>query len=184
MAPGDRKDAPRPKNVYLTGFMCAGKTAVGRALARALGRPFCDSDAMIERAAGSPISALVRKRGWASLRSMEAAQLRRLASSSGQVIALGGGVYPSRRWRRLLEATGVTVFLSCRWRELRKRLLGARGTRPLLAGAPDRALARAKRLYAARRRFYERALIRIDTTQGGPARAAAGIRRALRERSA
>jgi len=178
MARQDRKAAPRLGNVYLLGFMCAGKTSAGRALARALGLRFRDSDALVERSAGKPVAALVRG-GWARFRSLEAAGLRRLASSGGQVVALGGGLYPSQRWERLLKATGVTVFLHCRWPELKRRLAAASGPRPLLKGPWVTALARAKKLYSKRLRFYRRADIRIDATRLSPAGAAAKIRKAL-----
>ena len=179
MARKNREDAARPKNIYLTGFMCAGKTTAGRALSRALGLPFRDNDALIERAAGRSVAALVKGKGLARFRSLEAAQLRKLSSSGSQVIALGGGIYPSRRWRGLLEATGVTVFLSCRWPELKRRLEGARGPRPLLAGPPGKAVARAQRLYARRLRFYRRADLTVDTAGITPAQAAAKIKKAL-----
>ena len=179
MARKDRKDAPHQKNIYLTGFMCAGKTAAGKALSRALGLPFRDNDALIEKAVGRTVAALVKEKGLARFRSLEAAQLRKLSSSGGQVIALGGGVYPSRRWKGLLEATGVTVFLSCRWPELKRRLQAGRGPRPLLAGRLEEAVTRAEKLYTARLRFYRQADLTVDTAGITPAQAAARIKKAL-----
>jgi len=88
MARKDRQAAPRAKNIYLTGFMCAGKTSAGRALSRALGLPFRDSDELIEKEAGRTVAELVRSKGLARFRSLEAAQVRKLASSGGRVIAL------------------------------------------------------------------------------------------------
>ena len=51
------------KNIYLVGFMCAGKTLTGRALAGLLKRPFCDSDLALEKAGGANIAALIKEKG-------------------------------------------------------------------------------------------------------------------------
>lgn len=163
-------------NIYLTGFMCAGKTSAGRELARLLGLPFGDCDGLIEKKTGATIAGLVKKGGLAHFRALEAAQLRRLSALGGRVIALGGGVYPSPRWKRLLNATGVTVFLACPWPELAKRLQAGAPTRPLLAGRPQKSLARAKKLYTARLPYYGRADIRLNTSGLTPKGTAREIR--------
>lgn len=159
--------------------MCAGKTSAGRRLARALGRPFVDSDLRIERETGAGIYALVKKLGLRRFRSIEAALVREVAEGRGQVVALGGGVYPSRRWEGLLKRTGVVVFLYCPWPEIKKRLKAARGPRPLLKGPWKKAGPRAKRLYSARLPFYRRADIAINTAGLLPEDTAAGIKDAL-----
>lgn len=163
-------------NVYLTGFMCSGKTTAGRALARLLRRPFLDSDLLLEKRAGEKIYALVKRRGRRAFRALEAAQVRELAALRGRVIALGGGVYPSARWEKLLNATGTVVFLHCPWPELENRLKAARGPRPLLAGRWEAARLRAKKLYGSRLRFYRKARLKASTSGLTPERTAAGIR--------
>ncbi|MDO8805542.1 MAG: shikimate kinase [Elusimicrobiota bacterium] len=167
------------KNIYLTGFMCAGKTLAGRALARALRLPFCDSDALLEKKTGASLSALIKARGLGGFRRLEAELVRHLAARSGQVIALGGGVYPSRRWESLLKRTGVAVFLYCPWPELEVRLEAARAPRPLLSGSWKKAAPRAKKLYSARLRFYRRADITINTAGLTPAQTAEKTKKAL-----
>lgn len=180
MAKKNPKDpAPAVRNIFLTGFMCAGKTSAGRLLARALGRPLADSDALVEKKAGLSISKLVKNRGLAAFRKLEARCVKELAAGRGRVIALGGGVYPSRRWKSALAASGVTVFLHCPWAELEKRLNTEAGTRPLLKGSWTAAGPRAKKLYAARLRFYRRADITINTGGLTPAGTAAKIRKAI-----
>jgi len=159
--------------------MCAGKTLTGRALSRALGLPFCDSDLQLEKRTGATVAALIRAKGLAGFRRLEAALVKELAAKSGQVIALGGGVYPSRKWESLLNKTGITIFLYCPWPELGKRLKAARSARPLLAGPWEEAAPRAKKLYEARLRFYRRADITINTAGLTPAQAAGKIRRTL-----
>jgi shikimate kinase len=180
MARKDREDNLTPlKNVYLTGFMCAGKTTAGRALARRLGRPFRDSDGLIEKTAGKTLAALVREKGLPRFRAIEAALVRTLTASGGQVIALGGGVYLSRKWKKLLQAAGTTVFLHCPWPELEKRLKKARGPRPLLAGPWREAGARAAELYGARLPFYSLADIQVSTAGVKPERTAQLIKKLL-----
>lgn len=160
--------------------MCAGKTSAGKILARALGRPLADSDALAEKKAGRSISELVEKRGLAVFRKMEAGCVKELAAGKGRVIALGGGIYPSRRWKSALAASGITVFLHCPWAELEKRLRPAAGTRPLLKGGWAAAGPRAKRLYSRRLRFYRRADLTINTAGLTPAQTAAKIEKAIK----
>lgn len=172
MAKKHRKNtAPPVGNVYLAGFMCSGKTSAGRLLARRLGRTFADTDALVERRSGFKVKELVARRGWAAFRRLEAAELRQLAAGGGRVVALGGGLYPSARWRGLLERTGVTVFLDCRWPVLERRLEKAAAGRPLLSGPWKTAAVRAKRLYLQRLPFYRRSALRADAS-GKPARTA------------
>lgn len=159
--------------------MCAGKTLAGRALARALRRPFADSDAVIERAAGRKVADLVKARGLAAFRRAEAETVKALAARGGLVAALGGGFYPSGRRAALLR-DGVTVFLHCAWPELEARLKAARAPRPLLAGPWEKAAARAKRLYRARLPYYRRADLTVDVTGLTPAAAAKKIKKALK----
>lgn len=160
--------------------MCSGKTAAGRLLARRLGLRFADSDALVERRAGMTIAALAAKSGMAAFRKLEAACVRELAAGRGRVIALGGGIYPSGRWRGTLAAGGVTVFLHCPWPELESRLRAARGPRPLLKGPWEKAAARAKKLYEKRLPFYRRADMTVRTGGLGPAGTAAAIARGLK----
>jgi len=180
MAQKDRKNTgPALKNVYLTGFMCAGKTSSGAVLARALRRPFRDSDALLRKKTGSKLAVIIRRDGLGAFRRLEAALVKGLSARGGQVIARGGGVYPSRRWAGLLTRTGATVFLHCPWPELAKRLEAERSGRPLLDGPWGKAASRAKKLYMSRLRFYRRADITINTSGLTLVQTAAKIRKAL-----
>ncbi|OGS10931.1 MAG: hypothetical protein A2234_03470 [Elusimicrobia bacterium RIFOXYA2_FULL_58_8] len=167
------------KNIYLTGFMCAGKTATGRALAGLLNRAFCDSDLAVEKDTGRSVAALVRAKGLAGFRLAEARAVKKIIGRVRLVAALGGGVYPSRRWAAGLNSSGVTVYLHCPWPELEKRLRSARGGRPLLQGDWGQARLRAKKLYKKRLAFYRRAEFEINTARLTPLAAARKIKRAL-----
>jgi len=182
MAKKDRKNFKPPlRNVFLTGFMGSGKTTAGRLLARSLGLAFADSDALVEKRAGRSIAAIAESSGMAAFRRLEAACVKELASGHGRVIALGGGVYPSRRWKKLLKNCGTVVFLNCSWPELKKRLKAASGPRPLLKGPWERAAVRAEKLYARRLPFYRKAGITIKTSGLTPAKTVAAIIKELKK---
>lgn len=179
MAQKNGQDHRPALNIYLTGFMCAGKTLTGGALAAAMGLPFRDSDGLLRKKTGTKLAVIIRRDGLAVFRRLEAALVKELAARGGQVIALGGGVYPSRRWAGLLKRTGTTVFLDCPWPELAERLEAERSGRPLLDGPWEKALPRAKKLYETRLRFYRRADLRIGTAGLTPRQAAEKIKKAL-----
>lgn len=172
---------PPVKNVYLTGFMCAGKTLTGKALARLLKRPFYDSDSALEKEHGTTIAGLVRERGLAGFRKAEAAEIKKLAAREGLVAALGGGVYPSPRWKKRLEDTGLTVYLHCPWPELKGRLKAERKGRPLLAGDWTAACERARKLYGKRLGFYRQAQLEVNTAGLTPQAVAVKIKTMLRK---
>jgi shikimate kinase len=164
-------------NVYLTGFMGTGKTAVGRALARRLRRPFADLDALVERAAGLSVAELFARRGESIFRKWERKALARAAARGGAVVALGGGALLDARNRKLAGETGVIVRLTCSRRELVRRLRPQRAQRPLLAGGGLDA--RVAKLIKARRGAYGGARLTVSTTKISNAAAAALIARRL-----
>jgi len=175
MAGKNRKDTAAPVNIYLIGFMCSGKTSTGKALARLLKRRFADLDLIVEKKAGLKIAELVTAKGLKAFRKLEAGAMRELAGKRRLAAALGGGVYPSRRWAKLLKSTGVTVYLHCPWPELEKRLKAARGLRPRLRGPWKQARRRAKKLYTERLPFYRLSDLEINTSGLTPAQTAALI---------
>ena len=158
--------------IYLTGFMGAGKSVVGKELARLLRRPFIDLDLSIEREAGSSVSSLFARRGEAAFRKLERKALLRAAKRQGVVVALGGGTLLDPR-NRALAKKGFLVCLSCSRAELVRRLGPSRESRPLLAGG---ALSvRVGKLLVARREAYEGADCSISTTVNSPQMAASLI---------
>ena len=82
--------AMRPDNVILVGFMGAGKSTVGRLLARRLGRCFVETDDMITAREGCPIPELFQRHGEARFRELEGEAVEALRLKSGDVIATGG----------------------------------------------------------------------------------------------
>jgi 3-dehydroquinate synthase len=148
-------------NLILYGPPASGKTTVGRALARRLGREFVDTDEAIEARVGTSIPNLFATRGEAAFREIESAVCRDLARRNGLVIACGGGALLNTDNRATLEATGRVICLSADPAELLKRMNGGSG-RPLLAGSDP--AARLAQLLEARRALYESFALRVDTT--------------------
>ena len=110
------------KHLFITGFMGAGKSTVGRLVAERLGRPFADTDAVIEEREGLSVSALFEARGEEGFRLAEHAALEWLASETPHVIATGGGVVLRPDNQALLRRAGTVVYLSVTPEEALARL--------------------------------------------------------------
>jgi shikimate kinase/3-dehydroquinate synthase len=109
-------------NLYLTGFMGAGKTTVGRALADLLRRDFVDVDQRLVMRLGRPITEAFADRGEAAFRRAETAELARLARRHGLVVATGGGLPAAAENRRLMRDSGRIVHLAADLATCRRRL--------------------------------------------------------------
>jgi shikimate kinase len=114
--------------------MGAGKTAVGRALAKYLGKEFFDTDQEIERLTGVRIPVIFDIEGEAGFRARESKVLAELTQHADIVLATGGGAVLSEHNRRLLAERGTVVYLHATVADLGKRTRNDRN-RPLLRGA-------------------------------------------------
>jgi shikimate kinase len=163
-------------NVYLVGLMGAGKTTVGRLIARRLKLRFHDSDLEVERRCGVKIPVIFEIEGEAGFRAREQQAIAELTALKGIVLATGGGAVLDEENRRRLAASGTVVYLNARPEDLFERVRQDRN-RPLLACADP--LGRLRQLHAERDPLY-RALadIVVDTrTQSVPALARALLAR-------
>ncbi|HVM21527.1 MAG TPA: shikimate kinase [Egibacteraceae bacterium] len=124
------------RNIVLIGLMGAGKTTVGTLLAERLGRPFADTDEMVEAQAHATVAEIFERDGERGFRRLEAAAVRRVAAVRGQVIAVGGGAVLDPANVTHLRATGDLVLLDADPDTLTDRV-GDTATRPLLEHAPD-----------------------------------------------
>ena len=150
-----------PENVFLVGMMGAGKTSVGKMLARDLGKVFFDSDHVIEARTGVKISVIFELEGEAGFRAREAGVIDELTGMHGVVVATGGGAVLSEANRRALHSRGVVVYLRASVHELWHPTRHDRN-RPLLQTADP--LARLTQLHAERDGLYrETAHIVMDT---------------------
>jgi shikimate kinase len=143
--------------------MGAGKTSVGRSLARRLGWSFEDLDNRIESRVGRSLAEIFRDSGEAEFRRLEHATLRELLAelnAGHRVVALGGGAFAQPENVALLESAGVhVIFLDGPAEELLRRCEQEMRERPLLRDAKQ-----FRELYAQRRSSYLKASRRIDTT--------------------
>ena len=135
----DIRAALANRSIVLIGLMGAGKTSVGRRLARRLAMPFVDADSEIELAAGKCISDIFAEHGEAYFRDGERRVIARLLSNSPQVLATGGGAYMDARTRDDIAANGISLWLKADLNLLLKRVK-RRNNRPLLQGRDMRAV--------------------------------------------
>lgn len=140
--------------------MGAGKTTVGRRLARRLGWRFIDLDREIERRAGATIPEIFAARGEAGFRDAEADATAALPALDRVVLAVGGGWFLNARARARIDAQAFVVWLRIAPAEAVRRLASSPRRRPLLSG-PD-PLAAAEALLQAREGVYAEADAVID----------------------
>jgi shikimate kinase len=146
------------RSIVLIGMMGAGKSSVGRRLAKALNLPFVDADTEIERAAGMSITDIFAKHGEPEFRSGERRVVSRLLDESAAVIATGGGAWMDETTREKVRARGISVWLKADVDVLFRRVK-KRGGRPLLKGGdPEQVL---RDLLAVREPVYAEADVTV-----------------------
>jgi shikimate kinase len=142
--------------VYLVGFMGAGKTTVGRALARRLDWRLEDIDERIEQHERRDIPTIFRQEGEPYFRGVERQELIALLPDRGSVIATGGGTIVDAVTRELMLRDGAVIWLDAPFATILERV-PVDGRRPL---ATDRI--EMERLYNQRLMAYEQAHLRLD----------------------
>jgi shikimate kinase len=134
--------------IVLVGFMGAGKTTVGRLLAKMAGLDFIDLDAEIVRLAGRTIPEIFCQDGEEVFRDLESRALCAVLSRQNMVLATGGGVVGrSENWT-LMRRLGVIIYLRVSWDVLRLRL----------SSSTDRPLANAAHGWEQVRELFEKRL--------------------------
>ncbi|MFQ6007122.1 MAG: shikimate kinase AroK [Woeseia sp.] len=121
----------KPRNLFLVGPMGAGKSAVGRQLARLLHMEFLDSDEEIEARTGVDIAFIFEKEGEEGFRKREIKVIDELSQREGVVLATGGGAVADPESRNRLGARGFVVYLHTSVRQQLERTQRGRH-RPLL----------------------------------------------------
>ena len=141
--------------------MAVGKSAVGRNLAKRLGRRFVDLDRMIEKRAGLKVREIFEVKGQPFFRELEKQTLADLLQQADQVIATGGGVVMDDENLRLLKDKSLVVCLTASTEAILARVGG--GTkRPLLRGPNRRE--RIEELLRLRAEKYAQAHVTVDTS--------------------
>lgn len=145
--------------IFLCGFMGAGKSSLGQALAQALGWPLLDTDQLIEERCG-PIPQIFAQQGEAAFRQMEVQLARELAGKRGAVIATGGGFVLSEAVQEALEGCRL-VYLAVPFESCYQRIRGS--DRPLVQQNSRRQL---EALYERRDVVYRRVCSILAQNQG------------------
>ena len=153
------------KSVVLVGLMGAGKTCIGKRLARKLGMDFVDADAEIEAAADRSVSEIFAEFGEQEFRDGERRVIARLLSDRPRVIATGGGAFMDAETRANARQHGVSVWLKADLDVLLRRV-SRRNNRPLLQGGDKRR--KLKDLMSQRYPTYAEADLTVDTGDEPP----------------
>lgn len=149
--------------VVLVGLMGAGKSTIGRKLARALELPFVDSDEAIEEAAGCSVSDIFALHGEPAFRDLERKVITRLLTGETLVLATGGGAWMQPAVREIIRQHAVTVWLKADIEVLLERV-SKRNHRPILEKGDKRTILSA--LMEERYPVYAEAEITIDSNRG------------------
>jgi shikimate kinase len=143
------------RHVALVGFMASGKSTIGRKLARRVGAPFLDTDALVIRAHG-PIAAIFAEQGEAAFRRYERTAIgEALETGEASVVALGGGALTDAENRKLLHDRAYRVFIKLSPEQILSRVRRSREVRPVLGPSPT--LGAVKALYEKRLPEYANA---------------------------
>ena len=145
--------------VYLVGFMGAGKTTVGRSLARRLGWQMTDIDEMIERRERQTVADVFARKGEVYFRAVERAVLMEQLPSRHVIVATGGGTFVDPQNRAVINQDGASVWIDVPFDRLIARV-PVDGRRPLAADRVE-----FERLYLLRRAAYEQAQMRLDASR-------------------
>ncbi len=166
--------AATPRHVALVGFMAAGKSTIGRFVARELGLPFVDTDDLIVARHG-PIAELFARDGEAGFRAAELDAVVEALAGPRSVIALGGGAVTHAPTRAVLAEGALRVYLEVPPETILARLRRSRTVRPVVGRAPT--IERVRELLALREPLYRD----CDLTVRGPRRSKLAYARAIVE---
>ncbi len=160
----DNNTIPRRSamHVVLIGFMCSGKSTVGRALAPIMGLPFVDLDRLVEQRVG-PLVPFFKEKGEAGFRIAEREALLEVLQGPPVVLATGGGTPCEVDNLQQMKDTGKVVWLDLPMDVLMPRIERTGGDRPLLFGLKGEALrSRVEELFAPREAVYAAADIIVQ----------------------
>jgi shikimate kinase len=164
------------RHVALIGFMGAGKSSVGRALAARLERPFFDTDLWVEERCGASVQSLFAAGRQLEFRRLEAEAVHAALAGPPAVVSLGGGALADVSTRDELNRRSFVIHLYVSWAEVKASLPALSIERPLL----QRSLADVHTLYIERQKTYRDAHVRIHVPRDDVGRAVEHVLYALR----
>ncbi|MFZ5353570.1 MAG: shikimate kinase [Bacillota bacterium] len=164
-------------NIILIGFMGAGKTSVGKRLAKLLCYDFYDTDVLIEEKAGISIKEMFEQQGETAFRQLENQVIKDLRGIKKAVISVGGGAVMYHNNFELLKAIGITVFLYASIENILRNVKSS--YRPLLGAVLD--VEKTEKLYNSRLSTYLKADVVIEVKDKDILQLAEEIVQQLRE---
>ncbi len=148
------------RSVVFVGLMGAGKTAIGRKVAAALGLSFTDSDQEIERVSRMTVPDLFERYGEPEFRALESRVILRVLDNGPQILSTGGGAFMNAQTRSAIEQQGISVWLKADIDILMERV-SKKQNRPLLKNADPRGVL--ERLMVERYPVYALADVTVPT---------------------
>lgn len=155
-----------PELIFLSGFMGAGKSVIGRQLADELDRPFLDLDDKIEKKAGQPIPEIFEESGESGFRTIERKAVLEVIREDIGIVALGGGSLQNQHLLDHIKLNGLLIFIETPISVILDRISEDKN-RPLLLGEDDNLKDRGQlkedlsTLYEERLPLYEQAVLRV-----------------------
>ncbi len=154
------------RSISLIGMMGAGKTTIGRALAKALDVPFYDSDAEIEARSQQTIEEIFDLYGEGYFRQKEKEVIENILKKGVCVLSTGGGAYIHDQTRSVLDEKTTTVWLRASFEELFQRVSARKKTMPMLKDEDPET--KFRMLFEQRNPFYSRAMVAVDSSGVAP----------------
>jgi shikimate kinase len=153
------------KSIIFIGFMGAGKTTVGKALAEKLKCRFIDSDDVIEQEFGMPASEIFKIHGEKVFRDKEKSVITDLCAQQDLVISLGGGAFLQEEIRKACLSSSIVIYLDLSFESWKERVNLIIDSRPVLQG---KTLEEMKQLYDRRQEIYSYNHLKINVDQKSP----------------
>ena len=152
------------KIILLVGLMGAGKTSVGKRLAKKLNLPFVDGDREVEKAAGLSLIDILKCFGQEEYRAGETRVMKRLLSGKTCVLASGGGSFVAEETRKIAKENAITIWLKADADVLYNRTAG-RKHRPFIEGNDEHLKSKLEKYITEEYPYYEEADIVVQTKQ-------------------
>jgi shikimate kinase len=152
----------RKKNlIFLTGYMGAGKSTIGRKLAFALGYRFLDTDKALERHFKCKMTDIFAEMGEAAFRQEEERLIEKMAQKTNMIVSTGGGTLTRTETFYTAQRAGMLVYLKAPVEVLYERTIFSQKDRPLL-NIPD-AEEKFRKRYTVREPYYDRSDFTVET---------------------
>lgn len=167
-----------PRTIALIGLMGAGKTCIGKIIAKSLHLDFVDADQEIEKAAGMTIPDIFERHGEESFRDGERRVIQRLLGNEISVLSTGGGAFMDQRTRQTMMEQAIVIWLKADLELLVERT-ARRTHRPLLKNGNHRQIL--SDLMHKRHPVYAQAHFSVESAKGSPEQTGQRVLSALKD---